>query len=381
MSWPQRAVGAVLCVLLFACAGGQPAPPVSTPVSDTPPVGAVTLRRQALPVEPPVDLAIVVFDEGLDGSVNGNGNGNGNGVRVFPTVRKAESLLLPVALAQTVEEAGAFGVVRVVHSPAVHMGLVVEGQILRADGAALELKLRVRAADGELLFERAYFDEAQADDYPVAVGEEPFADLYRAISNDLVSQLLAMDQDRRRELSQIALMRFGAEMAPDTFGRFVHNDRDGRYILTGFPAANDPMLLRLRRLRRQDELFIDTVDQQYKDLHEQVFESYALWREYSYELQRYGENYRDEASERKRTARRGSYAAMQQVYASFRKVKIQEEDLGKLVAGFTGESLETVLRVDDGVFRLSGSVEDRYREWRDILTRIDALETGGLSPP
>ncbi len=141
------------------------------------------------------------------------------------------------------------------------------------------------------------------------------------------------------------------------------------------------MLLRLQRLRRQDELFIDTVDQQYKDLRDKVAESYALWREYSFELQRYGETYRNEAGDRKRTARRGSYAAMQQVYASFRKVKIQEEDLRNLVAGFTGESLETVLEVDDGVFRLSGSVEDRYREWRDILTRIDSLEKGGLGRP
>jgi hypothetical protein len=69
---------------------------------------------------------------------------------------------------------------------------------------------------------------------------------------------------------------------------------------------------------------------------------------------------------------------MQQSYASFRKVKIQEEDFGALVKGFAGESLETVLEVDDGVVRLSGSVEERYREWRGILARIYDLETGAL---
>ena len=140
------------------------------------------------------------------------------------------------------------------------------------------------------------------------------------------------------------------------------------------------MLLRLSRVRRQDDLFIDAVDEQYADLRGEVEDSYALWREYNYELQRFGDDYRTSASERKSTARRGSFAAMQQVYASYRKVKIQEEDLRELVKGFSGESLETVLEVDDGVFRLSGSVQDRYAQWRKILTRINALETGGQLP-
>ena len=72
---------------------------------------------------------------------------------------------------------------------------------------------------------------------------------------------------------------------------------------------------------------------------------------------------------------------MQQVYGSFRKVKLTEEDLEDLVAGFAGESLETVMEVDDGVVRLRGSVSDRYAEWRDILARIYALESGAPLAP
>ena len=67
---------------------------------------------------------------------------------------------------------------------------------------------------------------------------------------------------------------------------------------------------------------------------------------------------------------------MQQVYASYRKVKIQEQDLRGLVEGFGGESLETVLEVDDGIVRLRGSVARRYDEWRRILARIYGLESG-----
>jgi hypothetical protein len=161
-----------------------------------------------------------------------------------------------------------------------------------------------------------------------------------------------------------------------TFERFIGSDDDGHLTLNGFPAADDPMLARLQRLRRQDDLFVDAADEQYSDLLDTVGESYNLWRAYAYELETYGASYRASAAGRRSDARRGSFAAMQQVYATFRKVKLQEEDLNDLVAGFGGEALETVMTTDDGVYRLSGSVESRYDQWREILSQIYSLETG-----
>lgn len=362
-----------LCLLLQGCSsnrGVPEAPREPEPRAES--VGAVNLQIPGA-VSMPLDLGIAVFDQGLD-------NQN-QGARVFPTVRKAESLLIPVTLSSFLEDSGAWGAVRVVHSNEVYMPLILDGEILRADGAVLELQLRFRAADGELLLERIYRDEATAADYPVQRGKEPFADIYRAISNDLLAAVRSFSEERRRALQRLSLMRFAATLSPATFDRFIsRDDEQGLYSLASFPADDDPMLQRLSRVRRQDDLFIDAVDEQYADLHAEVEDSYALWREYSYELQRFGDDYRSSAAQRKSTARRGSYAAMQQVYASYRKVKIQEEDLRELVKGFSGESLETVLEVDDGVFRLSGSVQNRYAQWRQILTRINALETGGQSP-
>ena len=124
--------------------------------------------------------------------------------------------------------------------------------------------------------------------------------------------------------------------------------------------------------------FIDTVDQQYRDLADEIGESYDLWRQYSLEVEQYAQGYEAAAGGRQRAGRRGSFASLQQVYGSFRKVKMQEEDLQDLVAGFAGESLETVVEVDDGVVRLRGSVDERYAQWREILTQIYALESGGI---
>jgi hypothetical protein len=239
----------------------------------------------------------------------------------------------------------------------------------------LELAVTLRAADGQQLFARRYRDEATPGDYPVRPGDDPFADLYRAVSNDLVTVVEGLDEGRRRQLARLALMRFGSELAPQTFAPYLAREGDA-FALRGFPADDDPMLARLSRVRRQDELFIDTVDQQYRDLRDDVGASYDLWRAYGYELETYGAAWRESAAERRIDARRGSFAAMQQVYGTYRKVKLQEEDLRALVRAFGGEALETVITVDDGVFRLSGSVEERYAQWREILGRIYALEAG-----
>ncbi|MEM6486415.1 MAG: hypothetical protein AAF662_15705, partial [Pseudomonadota bacterium] len=290
----------------------------------------------------------------------------------------------PVLLAQYLRASGAYGVVRVVPSDGIYLPLQVAASIVRADGLELELDVEVRDAGNRTLLKKRYRDVTNPADFPVAEGDEPFADLYRAITNDLGKLVQNLDRSERETLDRLAVARFAAAISPAAFGRLVQQTQprgtdstaNQTYTLAGFPAAGDPMLGRMERLRRQDALFVDSADEQYRLLLDEVQESYNLWREYNFELQRYGDAYREEASSRKSSARRGSYASMQQSYASFRKVKIQEEDLADLVDGFAGESLETVLRVDDGVFRLQGSVEQRYAQWKEILARINALETG-----
>ena len=365
-----RIAVAGLAVLLAACSTGYQrsvAPAQVSPGVLSEPVGPVGLATGPAS-DPPLDLAVVVFDSADPAT--------GAAPPAFPTVRKAETLLLPVTLARTLRDSAAFGVVRVVHADDVFLPLRLETSILTAEAAVLELRVRLYGADEALLHEARYRDEAQPGDYPVKAGSDPFADLYRAISNDVRAAVQALSPAYRQELARLALLRFGARLAPDSFARYVRDSEQGGLTLAAYPADDDPMLERLQRLRRQDDLFVDTVDEQYRQLSTRVGDSYDLWRSYVYELESYGSAYRESAAQRDSRARRGSFASMQQVYATYRKVKLQEEDLQDLVRGFDGEALETVIDVDDDVFRLSGSVAERYAQWRAILSRIYGLEVG-----
>lgn len=335
------------------------------------PVGDVSLQRRS-PGADALDLAVVVFDRGLDATASSS---------VFPELRKAESILLPVKLATTIRDSGHWGVVRVSEAPDIAVPMRVQGKILRADGEVLELEIRATTAEGRVLLDRRYRDQTSDADYVEGNREDPFADMYRTISNDLAAVLASMDSSQRQRLERLARMNFAARLAPDTFGDYIAVSEAGVRSLRNYPADGDPMLGRILRLRQQDFLFIDTVDEQYRELSVRIAESYDLWRRYSYELALYGDSYQSEVGNRSRAGRRGSFAALQQVYGSFRKVKLQEEDLHDVVAGFVGESLETVIEVDDDVVRLQGSVAERYAQWRQILSRIFALESGGLGRP
>ncbi len=361
--------------LLGACASQSPPSPVRAPVAKVPAdavvVGATTLERvPASPWAP--DIGVQVFTSASTPEAGA--------APAFPTVRTAETLLLPSLLARTLQAGGAFGVVRVVPDDSQRLPLLVSGEILASDPALLDLRITLRGADERVIFQQRYRDTAREADYPAQAGGEPFADLYRRVANDLRAAVEELSEAQLTTLSRLALLRFGAGLAPASFSAYIAEGEGGEVNLVAYPSEDDPMLARLRRLRRQDDLFVDAVDEQYGDLLDSVGESYDLWRSYVFELETYGASYRQSAAQRGSDARRGTFASMQQVYATFRKVKLQEEDLLDVVSGFDGEALDTVMEVDDGVFRLSGSVEERYRQWRDILTRIYRLESGLPEP-
>ena len=164
-------------------------------------------------------------------------------------------------------------------------------------------------------------------------------------------------------------------MAPELYSDYVE-DVDGRWALQRLPASDDPMLMRIARIRNQEALFIDTVDEQYVDLWDALGPTYRMWQRSGYEQAQYLDEYTARASARELEASRGSFAAMQQVYSTYRSVRIQEQDLFELATGFDNETAPTVLSAGDRVVRLSGTLDQQYQEWRQLLGQIFALEYG-----
>lgn len=373
-----KGLGLGLLVLLLAgCASAPPAQapgaqPLPQAVQAWPPsVGSVSLNTVGQPLEPALDLALVSFNPGIPEQRAGLSRQG-----IFPDIRKAEARYLAVHLRQVLQASNAWGAVRVLPEPQPGAVLQLNGDILHSDGRFLVLRIRAEDASGRVWLDRVYADESQGADYPVPDGSDPFSDLHHQVANDLLAASRSLSAGELQQLQTIALLRQAALLAPQAFAGFVAEDESGRYQLLRLPAAGDPMLARVELIRAQEFRFIDTVDEQYVDLYQSMQPTYNLWRQYGREQALYREDYQRRLAQRDRAGARGTYAAMEQTYNAFKWSKIQQQDLEELARGFNNEVLPTVLEVSGSVYRLSGSLESQYEEWRGILREIFSLESG-----
>jgi len=323
-----------------------------------------------------VDVGLVIFDPGIPADESTHSK-----LGIFPEIRKAEAKYMPVMLRETLVDSGAWGVVRVLPDPPASAELLVTGTILHSDGQRLELHIRAQDATGAQWVDKQYSGTATSADYPVKVPGDPFANVYKQIAGDLLAARRQKSAAELAQIRQVALMRYAAALAPAVFGSYLSTTPEGRYSLLRLPAEDDPMLARVNRIREQEYLFIDTVDEQYARLGEQMAPTYNLWRQYGAEQAQYRDEYREKVSNRESQGRRGSFAALEQTYNAYKWSKIHEQDLDELALGFNNEVAPTEMEVSGTVFKLSGSLDSQYTEWRGILQRIFTLETGMTPAP
>jgi hypothetical protein len=321
-----------------------------------------------------VDVGLLVFDPGIPEDESTHSK-----LGIFPEIRKAEAKYMPVMLRQVLINSGDWGVVRVLPEALDSSELLVTGTILHSDGLRLELNINARDATGNQWLDKIYSGSTTSSDYPVRVTGDPYLDIYRQIASDLLAVRKQKSGKQLRAIREIALMRYASGLAPEVFASYLGRTPEGGYTLLRYPAEDDPMLARVTRIRNQEYLFIDTVDEQYARLGEQMAPTYNLWRQYGAEQAIYRDEYQERVSSRGSQGRRGSFAALEQTYNAYKWSKIHEQDLDELALGFNNEVAPTEMEVSGTVFKLSGTLDAQYSEWRDILKKIFTLETG-LAP-
>ena len=204
-------------------------------------------------------------------------------------VRKSEARYIPTHLRNTLQATGQWGAVRVVPGGAGWAELLVTGKILKSNGKDLELELEARDAAGRVWVDRRYAQTADttayAKDRPLD-GHDPFQALYNRFANDLLRE-----RDRRKpkqlaDARAIAELRFAAYMAPDPYASYLATSRGGTSTILRLPAADDPMLARVRAIRERDHMLVDTLNEYYADFYARMDKAYDDWRAYSYDEQK-----------------------------------------------------------------------------------------------
>tara|TARA_B110000003_G_C16623794_1_gene524079 strand:+ start:270 stop:1454 length:1185 start_codon:yes stop_codon:yes gene_type:complete len=389
----KNAIGLLaVAVFLSACATHTVKTTSYTPV---------VRDSQGVPEDLLLDVGVAMFDPGLD-ELDGDQEELTN-----HQVRVAESRYAPYLLAETLQRSANWGIVRLMPNHSSPMDVYITGTILESNGESMSMRVHVADSTGKDWYTKVYDQEISQFSYDPSQRQQsdPFQILYNNIANDLLAwKKNNITDEEVVEIRTISEILFARRFSPDVFDPYLTTSRNGIYQINSLPADSDPVLERIRDIRERDFMFIDTIQDYYATYVRQMRLPYDSWREQSYhetitlrEL---------EASAKRRfiagavavvgglaAATQGSNYATQAggafgvgagaylIRSGFDKraeARIHMEALEELGQSLENEVAPQVINLDDRTITLTGSVEEQYEQWREILADLYAAEVGQL---
>jgi hypothetical protein len=389
----RQAVGMIfLALLTTACATHTVKTTTYTPVVQD---------SQNIPEELLLDVGVSIFDPGLDELTDEQEEITNGQVRV------AESRYAPYLLADTLQRSANWGIVRVMPNNASPMDVQVNGTILESNGEAMMIRVQVVDSVGREWYTKEYEEVISQFSYDPQQRQknDPFQVIYNKIANDLLAYRQAnLENDDIRKIRTVSEMLFAQRFSEEAFGEYLTKDRNGYYQLTALPAENDPLLNRIQDIRERDFMFIDTVQDYYATYVRQMRLPYDSWREQSYHETIALRELRDSARRRfiaGTAAVIGGLAAATQggnygtqasgavgvgagaylIKSGFDRqaeARMHMEAMSELSESLENAVAPQVINLDDRTITLSGSVEEQYNQWREILADLYATDLGQL---
>lgn len=325
---------------------------------------------------------------------------------VFPEVRFAEAIYFSNQLAKVMEKSGAWGAIRVTPSANVIMDLYITGTILQSDGETMDLEIQVKDSSGKQWFAKKYKQTTGKYAYDRRLKRlgDPFENLFIRIANDLLAYREKLSDQQAIELRTISELRFAKSFSPEAFDNYVSERRDGTLKIDRLPAENDSILMRVRKIRERDYLYVDTMQDYYDGFSQQMHFAYQDFRRASYDsvvrarqLDRQGNRRiiagigailagiygRSQANTRVTSDASTATAAVGGFVLKSGLEKKQEaaaynESIAEMGSSLEAEIAPQVIELEDRTVTLTGTVQAQYQQWQDLLYKIYNQERGPL---
>lgn len=374
----------LFAILLQACASSDPPEPI-THYPEIPAVGTITLQTSEEETEIYLDVGISVFTNTYH-----EDESETYGDWIFTEIRDNERHFLPYLLRDTLLNSGQWGAVRVLPQADPSVDLLLSGTILYSDGSRLVLAMEATDSTGRRWLQKTYADDSRAEDYPDSSRlraasqleredlKEPFQDIYNQVANDLLAVRNAMTSEQLQKVQRVSELVYANDLAPDSFAESLATDAEGYLTINTLPAEQDPMMNRVLEMRRRHHLFIDTVDEYYKALFDEMQASYLVWRRYAFDQENELEFTTRESADQDLFSSTNTTLTLLQRYDRYRWAKIYEQEFLELATGFNKELAPTILELNRNVHGLSGTMEEQYLQWHRILRQLFELETGDI---
>ncbi|MGH8309591.1 MAG: hypothetical protein ACRETX_07325, partial [Steroidobacteraceae bacterium] len=398
-------IGVMLSVALGGCVVSETRP--------QPKVHAVQASVE-IPESELLDVGVRIFDPSIPPEVENDAELQQK-KGIYPDVRRAEARYMAMLLRNTLETSAQWGAVRVIPATAEFVDVTVAGRIIKSTGKELEIEMSVRDSTGRTWFANKKY-EALADigsylSDAALEARDPFQNVYSTIANDMLEFRKTLTAADLRVMRSVTELRFAQDLAPQAFSEYVTQDAEGRYQVQRLPAEGDPLYERVSRIRARDGDLIDTVSDYYGTFSDAVKEPYGDWRRYSFDeivkeeklktqartrmimgaaavlgsilvsSQCSGSNYDCRRIEDAvRTA--GTVGGIAGIVSGLKKgadAKIHTAAIRELATSFNADVATKVVEVEGRTLKLTGTAEDQYREWRELLKQMYLEETGDVS--
>jgi hypothetical protein len=311
-------------------------------------------------------------------------------------------------LKNTLHRSSQWGAISVLPTSDGSVDLIVKGHILESSGEHLTVKIEATDATGRVWLNKTY--SAQASEYSyrdtLPGRKDAYQDLYNAIANDIARFRVTLSPGEARTIRTVSRLKFAEALAPEPFSGYLAADGKNRMTVSRLPAADDPMMDRLLQIRGREDMYVDTLNQYYDGLYNDMWASYEEWRKMSLAEREAMQKIKKEAAMRQvagilmmvgaiaLAAGDVDYTGPLQVgmavvggqvivdgFNISKQTRIHASALKELSESFAGEMKPIVMEFQGRQVELTGSAEEQFREWRDLLRRIYYAETGFAPAP
>jgi hypothetical protein len=320
-----------------------------------------------------------------------------------PEVRKAESHFIPYHLKNTLQKSSYWGAVRVLPTETESIDVLVKGKILESNGENLALQINVVDATGRSWFSKKYKSQATSEFYSGnLMGEkDAYQDLYNAISNDMAQYFKRLSPEKIKKIRAVSKLKFAEDFAPSAYSGYLAKNNKNIITVNRLPADEDPIMTRLLKIRERENMYIDTLNGYYEEYYSEMWSSYENWRKLNYEEIQAIKKIKRDATIRKVAGTlllAGAIAlsagdvnntgALQvgmilvggqvivQGFNITKQAEIHSEAIKELSESFGSEMRPIIMEFEGQQYELTGSAEEQFKRWRELLEQIYLLETG-----
>ena len=318
-------------------------------------------------------------------------------------IRKAESHFIPYHLKNTLQQSGHWGAIQVIPAETNSVDLLVKGKIIESNGEILALEIEVVDATAKRWFKKTY--SAEASEYVYysnqAGSADAYQDLYNTIANDMAKFKKKLTPTEIATIRNVSKLKFAQEFAPDAFEGYLTKDKKNRLSVNRLPAYNDPMMERLLKIREREYMYVDTLNHQYDQFYNSMWPSYENWRQLNLSERKAMKKIKRDAltrhligalliagaiaaGTRDSNAARAIAPAMaivggQVIISGFnvsKEAEIHSAAIQELSESFGDEMQPVTMEFEGQQYELTGSAEEQFKQWKELLRQIYFAETG-----